>query len=252
MQFWQDLFHGCVHIGAFGHQLPLCEPAELLESGLGLIVAPTLIVTLVGLLTFIKSWVDFGSFSIRSGRRAVQGLQVATATVRRVSARNMAAAVALILVVLVIQALWIGLAYYVGNSIRLFIEGLMGTVDGPPRLDIRNIPALLQSDTYTKLTIAVSCVAAASSWVLRRGRIDRMIGLFSVPGYVWAFFGLVGGVLNTAYLALSMATDNRSDLDVSGLAYMFAFGVSGVLYVIATNLVLRAPESLRLPINDKG
>jgi hypothetical protein len=244
---WEVLFRDCDGPTIFGHDL--CTPEELLKNGLGLLLAPSLILTLILLLAFIKSWVDFGRFSIRSGLRGVRGLRVATSTVRRMSTRNVAAAAAMILVVLAIQALWIVLAYYVGNSIRIFIESVMETLDPPPQ-GVQDIPRLLRSDTYSNWAIIVSCVGAVSSWVLQRDQIGRMIVLFSIPGGLWAVFGLIGGVLNAAYLALVTATDGTSDLDVPKVAYMFAFGVSGYLYVLSTNLALRAPKSLAFATSE--
>lgn len=71
---------------------------------------------------------------------------------------------------------------------------------------------------------------------------ERMVILVSIPGGIWAFFGLVGGALNSVPLLIVWLTGKGDyGYDVWGVTYMFAFGAAGWLYLKATQLVLTAP-----------
>lgn len=163
-----DIFQTCDQVLIFGHDLPVCQPDDLLKSGAYLVFGPSLIFIVFVLAATIKSWVDLGRLSLRGTYSALHSLRGAGVAVRQRSNGNVLVAAALVALVIIIQLTWVFISYYVGNSVRLFVEGIAGTLDAPPGLDARDIPSLLKSGPYTAWAMGLCAVAAAMSWLLRR------------------------------------------------------------------------------------
>jgi hypothetical protein len=216
-------------------------PDDLLKEGLLLVFGPGLIVTAFVIVSAVTSWLGFARTSFRTGRAIASGYRSVSRSVRATSRANVGVAIVVALFVLAAQATWVYLGYYTGNSVRIFVEGLNGTLKTPPAMEVRYIPQLLTSDEYSVTGMLINAAAAAYSWIKTvRGRsIEGFTVLLAAPGYVWAFFGLGGGALNSAALLLFSDYDSFTWPNV---VYMFTFGIAGALYVLATQYVLGGPS----------
>lgn len=172
---WRELFRGCDEIKLFGHDIPICSPEDILENGIGLFLGPTIIISIITVLAGVKAWGDLGRFSLKNAREVLSGAQTLAREARRASFRSITVGVTVTVAVIFLQLLWVGLSYYVGNSVRLFVEGVTGTLNAPDHLDVRVIPELLHSDGYTRAAALALLVTAVLSW-FRAARVSTLSG----------------------------------------------------------------------------
>jgi hypothetical protein len=150
------------------------------------------------------------------------------------SARFFAMGLALSFLVLAIQAAWVCMGYYVGNSISVIFSS--SEQDAIPRLD--QIPSLLRWDAFSEGFILANSLGLTLAY-FRQPRDDYVgiTSLLALPGYFYGFFGLVGGALNLLMLILGSPVDG---VDGTAITYMFTLGIAGVFYVLATTANFRA------------
>ncbi|WP_408653001.1 hypothetical protein [Jatrophihabitans sp.] len=210
------------------------SPTDLVTSGLIGLFGPGLIVCGFALFNVVSSWVGIARISLRTGRSLGRSVITASASVRLMSARFFAIGLALSAFVLAMQLAWVGMGYYVGNSISVIFNS--NEQDTLPHLD--QIPGMLTWDAFSKGFILANAVGLAFAYSRRpRNDYEGISATLALPGYFYGFCGLVGGALNLVMLALGSPVEG---VDATAITYMFTLGVAGVFYVLATTATFRA------------
>jgi hypothetical protein len=210
----------------------LLDPDEVAQFGLTALFGPGAIVGAFVILNFIVGWAGAARIGHSAGVHVHRWARNAAARRTRQPRGNVQGRTALTLAVLVLQTGWVALAYYVGNSIAILVDGTRG--DAFP--SISNVLGSLRWDAYSYAWLGMSILLLLFAY-LGSESVTGLLGfLVMAPGYVYGFCGLVGGALNS----VTLVTGIDSTVNVSMLVYMFTFGVGGVLYVVATRYSLDA------------
>lgn len=213
------------------------SPDGLLKLGLTTIFGPGAIVAAFLLFNFISAWFGITKVGYRTSKRIRREARGAGERTTDYLIRNLGGRVVLTLVLFFLQAAWVSLAYYVGNSISIAVNSAsyqqFPTVSG--------VLSSLRWDMYSEVWLGLSAFTLLSSyfWSLSVTRFLQF--LLIVPGMIYGFCGLIGGALNT----VTMLTGIDPSMKPAILVYMFTFGVAGTFYVFATLYALSASEWIK-------
>lgn len=212
-------------------------PDDAIEFGLKTVFGPGAVVTGFIIFNFISGWIGFARVTARTGSRIRGKVGVAATSARHRRFTSALARLLLTAMLFLLQAAWVGLAYFGGNAISITVRSLSN--DGFPTL--AEVYASMDWNQYAQSWVTLSVVTLLASYFWSAS-ITAFLGfIVSTPGYFYGFLGLVGGALNSATYLMGIG----DDVEPYMLVYMFTFGVAGVVYVYATQYAISASMWVR-------
>jgi hypothetical protein len=210
---------------------------SVIQDGLKTIFGPGAVVAGFIIFNLVSGWIGLARVTAQAGSRLYTTVRDSASSTRQRRLSCVAARLLLTGVILALQSAWIALAYFGGNAVDITVRSFSS--DGFPSLS--QVYASMSWNWYAQAWVALSVVAVLSSYFWSRNATSFLGFLVSSPGYLYGFFGLVGGALATVNYFLKTSIGVQPYM----LVYMFTFGLAGVIYVKATQYATSGSEWVR-------
>jgi len=149
----------------------------------------------------------------------------------------------LTVVVLCLQALWLGLSYLIGNGLSWFFVGRPGMRNGP---DWKAFVATLRWDAITQIYVVAALIVLALAYAAAyrphwQDRADRAVTVLTIPlMFIGGICGLGAALAGILYVMQSISHDHEPYVQDFGLKTLALVAIS-VAYIVASHTIAATP-----------
>lgn len=220
----------------------LPTPGSLFDLFLKLSLGPGAVLSLIMLMLALRSWYQTFQTAYEKGRIVANSTRTAVNHMRQMHRAALAIAAISTLITLLAQGIWLVVNYIIGN----LLSALLGVNYALHNTPADYIPSWsqffhsLQLDPVSAGYLIASAVAIIASYIPATRGLSKVIGqVFAIPGYIYGFCGLAGGLLT---LILFVFHVHAGFITAAWIILMLGAGVVACFYVVSCFMVITASE----------
>ncbi|WP_156077583.1 hypothetical protein [Saccharothrix sp. NRRL B-16314] len=216
------------------------NPDDLVEEFVKTIFGPAALITIAFLaLKSAWSWYELAKSGVKVTKATLRAASHVSNRLRTVTAVAISAAVVISLTLVMLQALWLWIAYLIGNALSYLVFGPIP--DEGPEWD--KVMASLRWDEVSTGYVVASILGFFIMYVAAfKGREASWVPtLLSFPAILWGFFCAIGSALALLLATLHRISDGKFEVDPAGKAMML-MALMALIQIVACYSVMGSPS----------